>query len=289
MKLELQDIVKKARQSRRELRGVVVALLVLGCSAHLAFAHSTINVLPSPAPAPAPRVVAITKSEPDAALRTVHLPGAWMPPSRRGCVRTARCNATRRVPQPSRKDAEFAASLGLGDDHTARTLLEEPPRAEWVAAVGSTPVAGMLWPVAEGHFGRGVGRTRQRPLSRIPHEGIDIAAPVGADIHAVNDGLVAYSDNGIHGYGNLVILVHADGTTTHYAHCSATFVVAGQRVRRGEIIAQVGATGLARGAHLHFEWRRGPSYRDPMPFFVGAVLRDRTVVAVGPAIVGAVD
>ena len=285
MKLELQDLVKKARQSRRELRGVVVALLVLGCSARLAFAHSTINVLPSPAPAAEPPVVVVvTKSEPGDALAVVHQPGAWMPPSRRGCVRTARCNAMRRVPQPSRKDAEFAASLGLGDDRTARLLLETPPRAEWIAAVGSAPVSGMLWPVTEGHFGRGVGRTRRRPLTRIPHQGVDIGAPVGSDIRAVNDGLVAYSDNGIHGYGNLVILVHADGTTTHYAHCSATFVVAGQRVLRGEVIAQVGATGLARGAHLHFEWRRGSSYRDPMPFFVGAVLRDRTVVAAGAAL-----
>ena len=119
----------------------------------------------------------------------------------------------------------------------------------------------------DGRFGRGVGRTRERRIRRIPHQGVDIVAPQGSPILAVNDGVVAYSDNGIHGYGNLVVLVHADGTSSHYAHCHATFVVAGQRVQRGEVIAEVGATGLARGPHLHFEWRSGARYRDPSPRF----------------------
>jgi len=271
MKFEIQDITQKARRSRRELRGVVVVLLLLGCSTHLAFAHSTISLPPTPpAPPDEPIMIVVAKAEPSATpLGIVRAPNAWMPQSRRGCRGAARCNPSRRVPQPSEKDAERAASLGLGDDHAARTLLISAPRAEWVAAVESEPSPEMLWPVSEGHFGRGVGRTRARPLRRIPHEGVDIVAPEGAAIHAVNDAIVAYSDNGIHGYGNLVILVHADGTTTHYAHCNATYVVAGQRVHRGEVIAEVGATGLARGAHLHFEWRSGAHYRDPMPVFVG--------------------
>ena len=272
MKFEFHDITQKARRSRRELRGVVVVLLLLGCSTHLAFAHSTISLPPTPTPAmPAePITIVVAKAEPSVEpLSMAHEPSAWMPQSRRGCRGASRCNPHRRVPQPSAKDAERAAALGLGDDHAARTLLIAAPRAEWVAAVESEAASEMLWPVSEGHFGRGVGRTRERPLRRIPHEGVDIVAPEGAAIRAVNDAIVAYSDNGIRGYGNLVILVHADGTTTHYAHCNATYVVAGQRVRRGEVIAEVGATGLARGAHLHFEWRSGAHYRDPMPVFVG--------------------
>ncbi len=270
MKFEIQDITQKARRSRRELRGVVVVLLLLGCSTHLAFAHSTINLPPTPELPDEPIAIVVAKAEPsDARLDGAHEPNAWMPQSRRGCRGAARCNPLRRVPQPSAKDAERAATLGLGDDHAARVLLISAPRAEWVAAVESEAAPEMLWPVSEGHFGRGVGRTRERRLRRIPHEGVDIVAPEGAAIRAVNDAVVAYSDNGIHGYGNLVILVHADGTTTHYAHCNATYVVAGQRVHRGEVIAEVGATGLARGAHLHFEWRSGAHYRDPMPVFVG--------------------
>ncbi len=273
MRFEIEAITSKARRSRRELRGVVVALLLLGCSTHLAFAHSTLSLPATPAPSPSPVDVVVVKPASAEAPEVAHAPVAWMPPSRRGCLRTARCNASRRVPRPSAKDVERAAALGLGDDHSARTLLAAPPRTEWVQAVQAAPAADLLWPVHEGRFGRGVGRTRERRIRRIPHQGVDIVAPQGSSIRAVNDGVVAYSDNGIHGYGNLVVLVHADGTSTHYAHCSATFVVAGQRVRRGEIIAEVGATGLARGAHLHFEWRSGARYRDPMPVFVGRPTR----------------
>lgn len=288
MKLEIDAITKKARQSRRELRGVVVVLLLLGCSTHLAFAHSTITLPPPPAVRAAPVAVLVAKSEPDT-LGLAREPATWMPQSRRGCRGVARCNPFRRVPQPSAKDAERAASLGLGDDHAARLLLIAAPRPEWVAAVGSPAAHEMLWPVIGGRFGRGVGRTRERPLRAIPHEGVDIVAPDGAEIHAVNDAIVAYSDNGIHGYGNLVILVHADGSTTHYAHCSATFVVAGQHVARGEVIAHVGATGLARGAHLHFEWRVGARYRDPMPVFVGVHAEQEPTAALSPVVAAAID
>ena len=269
MRREIEAITSKARRSRRELRGVVVALLLLGCSTHLAFAHATLNVPASAvldAQAAEPVVASTEREEP---VDVAHQAREWMPPSRRGCLRMARCNATRRVPRPSAEDAERAVALGVGDDHAARSLLVVPPRAEWVTAVASEPAADLLWPVPEGRFGRGVGRTRERRIRRIPHQGVDIVAPQGSPILAVNDGVVAYSDNGIHGYGNLVVLVHADGTSSHYAHCHATFVVAGQRVQRGEVIAEVGATGLARGPHLHFEWRSGARYRDPAPRFTG--------------------
>jgi len=269
MRREIEAITSKARKSRRELRGVVVALLTLGCSTHLAFAHATLDLPASPVAQVAPEPAVVVAPPEEQAVDVARQPRAWMPPSRRGCLHTARCNATRRVPRPSAKDAERAEALGVGDDQAGRSLLSAPPRAEWVEAVQSEPASDLLWPVPEGRFGRGVGRTRERRIRRIPHQGVDIVAPQGSPILAVNDGVVAYSDNGIHGYGNLVVLVHADGTSSHYAHCHATFVVAGQRVQRGEVIAEVGATGLARGAHLHFEWRSGARYRDPAPHFSG--------------------
>ncbi|MDQ3037049.1 MAG: M23 family metallopeptidase, partial [Myxococcota bacterium] len=110
------------------------------------------------------------------------------------------------------------------------------------------------------------GRLRRLRRSHV-HEGVDIGADPGTPILAANDGLVAYSDNGMRGYGNAVVLVHRDGSVTLYAHCSATFVAAGETVRRGQIIAAVGATGLAHGPHLHFEWRAGGRARDPLPHF----------------------
>ena len=89
------------------------------------------------------------------------------------------------------------------------------------------------------------------------------------DGRAANDGLVVYSDNGMRGYGNVVVLIHRDASTTLYAHCRATYVAAGELVRRGQIIAAVGATGLAHGPHLHFEWRVAGQTRDPLRRFVG--------------------
>jgi murein DD-endopeptidase MepM/ murein hydrolase activator NlpD len=92
---------------------------------------------------------------------------------------------------------------------------------------------------------------------------VDIVAEPGTRVRAANDGLVAYSDNGVRGMGNLLILVHPDGATTFYAHLRAAYVFAGEKVRRGEVIGEVGNTGLSRGPHLHFEWRRRGHPRDP--------------------------
>lgn len=107
------------------------------------------------------------------------------------------------------------------------------------------------------------------------HNGVDIGAAVGAPIVAVNDGLVVYSDNGMHGYGNAVLIVHPDGAVSMYAHCTETYVVAGRLVRRGEVIAAVGETGITHGPHLHFEYRSGGSLEDPLPLFVHIPERSR--------------
>ena len=66
------------------------------------------------------------------------------------------------------------------------------------------------------------------------------------------------------GYGNLLVLLHADGTTTHYAHCRAIYAAPGQLVMRGQAVAEVGATGLPIIPHLHFEWRRRGRPLDPL-------------------------
>ncbi len=100
------------------------------------------------------------------------------------------------------------------------------------------------------------------------HQGVDIGAAEGALIVAVNDGLVVYSDNGMHGYGNAVLVAHADGSVSMYAHCIETYVVPGKLVRRGEVIAAVGQTGITHGAHLHFEYRVAGELRDPLTLFV---------------------
>jgi murein DD-endopeptidase MepM/ murein hydrolase activator NlpD len=90
-----------------------------------------------------------------------------------------------------------------------------------------------------------------------PHEGIDVSAPMGAEIEAPAAGVVT-DVRWEEGYGNFLTVDHGFGLVTRYAHCSKILVVRGQRVKRGQKIALVGSTGLATGPHLHYEvWVNG--------------------------------
>lgn len=86
------------------------------------------------------------------------------------------------------------------------------------------------------------------------HGGIDIAAPRGTPINAAADGIVKFSGRK-GGYGNMVIIEHADGRITRYAHADKLLVKKGDKVSMGDQIATVGSTGKATGPHLHFEVR----------------------------------
>ncbi len=88
------------------------------------------------------------------------------------------------------------------------------------------------------------------------HEGVDIAAPIGAPIRAPADGVVVFAGRKV-GYGKMVILDHGYGYSTAYGHCSKILVRIGQRVKRGQIIAKVGDTGRSTAPHLHYEVRVG--------------------------------
>jgi murein DD-endopeptidase MepM/ murein hydrolase activator NlpD len=183
------------------------------------------------------------------------------------------CEGPRRVPQPTQEEEVRARELGITSG-AARRVLVERPRDAWIAEAGAA-ATDLGWPVDGGrvwrgfgtHAGIAVGRggRLRRTRRRQPHEGIDIGAPEGTPILAANEGVVVYSDNGMSGYGNAVLIVHGDGSVTLYGHCSATFVVPGQHVARGEVIAAVGDTGLAHGAHLHFELHVDGQAVDPLP------------------------
>ena len=97
------------------------------------------------------------------------------------------------------------------------------------------------------------------------HVGIDFAAPIGTPVVAVADGEIEFAGwRG--GYGNLVLLRHANDLSTYYAHLSAFApdLQAGTPVRRGQTIGLVGSTGFSTGPHLHFEIRKANRYIDPM-------------------------
>ncbi|MGZ4200826.1 MAG: peptidoglycan DD-metalloendopeptidase family protein [Thermoleophilaceae bacterium] len=87
------------------------------------------------------------------------------------------------------------------------------------------------------------------------HPGIDLEADMGRAVHAAGSGRVVFAGFDPGGYGNLVVIRHARGVTSWYAHLSRIAVRRGRHVRAGALVGRVGATGNATGPHLHFEVR----------------------------------
>ena len=120
-----------------------------------------------------------------------------------------------------------------------------------------------IWPLnglITSHFGiRTLGRRRDY------HTGIDIDGHTGTPIRAAESGKVSFSGY-INGYGNIVIVDHAGGYSTVYAHNSSNLVRKGQNVTKGEIIARLGATGNSTGSHLHFEIRQNGKPVNPLNY-----------------------
>lgn len=100
------------------------------------------------------------------------------------------------------------------------------------------------------------------------HNGIDIPAAYGTSIYASNSGTITIAD--YHwSYGNYIMIDHGGGYATLYAHCSKLLVTKGQKVTKGDVIAQVGSTGSSTGNHLHFSLYESSKHTDPMRFFGG--------------------
>lgn len=181
------------------------------------------------------------------------------------------------VPPPPSASAEGAApaaasAVPLPPVKPVRRPPDAPP--EPAAAQASQPAQaaalppppppgrkGFVWPVE----GRVVGGYGEGP-GGIHNDGINIAAPLGTPVLAAEDGVVAYTGNELRGYGNLVLVKHADGWMTAYAHNGAVLVKRGDTVKRGQPIARVGATGAVTEPQLHFEMRRGTRALDPTEY-----------------------
>lgn len=103
-------------------------------------------------------------------------------------------------------------------------------------------------------FGSSFGM-RFHPILKVlrPHEGIDLSARLGTPIFATADGTVLQAGYRAGGFGKKVLLDHDFGYRTLYGHCNEVLVKPGQKVKRGEVIARVGSTGLSKAPHLHYE------------------------------------
>jgi len=102
------------------------------------------------------------------------------------------------------------------------------------------------------------------------NDGINIAAAFGTPVHVSADGVVTYAGNELKGYGNLILVKHANGYVTTYAHLGTIGVQAGQRVGRGDVIGSVGQTGDVESPQLHFEIRHDMEPVDPRPLLMAS-------------------
>jgi murein DD-endopeptidase MepM/ murein hydrolase activator NlpD len=97
----------------------------------------------------------------------------------------------------------------------------------------------------------------------VRNDGINIEVPRGAPVRAAADGVVAYAGNELRGFGNLLLIKHADGWMSAYGHNDELVVKRGEVVKRGQVVAKAGASGNVRTPQLHFELRKNGDAVDP--------------------------
>ncbi|MSO85216.1 MAG: M23 family metallopeptidase [Rhodospirillales bacterium] len=144
-----------------------------------------------------------------------------------------------------------------------------PPATEKTPALES-PITESPMDSTIGGTGRLAWPVRGRVISNygvkekgLRNDGINIAAPKGAPVRAADNGTVAYAGNELRGFGNLLLIRHASGLVTAYAHADQILVKRDDTVRRGQIVARVGNTGGVPSPQLHFEVRHGRRAVDP--------------------------
>ena len=207
--------------------------------------------------------------------------------ARRHGVSTRRLAANNGIEPPYRIYPGQALRLPGAGGTVQRRVAQRPaqtrrvkksPRAVSLAPPPPRAAKRFLWPV-EGpvavRFGvRGKG---------LRNDGINILARRGIGVRAAENGVVAYSGNAVRGFGNLVLIKHAGGWMSAYAHNDVLLVRAGQRVQRGETISRVGSTGSVSRPQLHFELRRGRRAVDPLRYLAPPRRSISFLVPPGPA------
>jgi murein DD-endopeptidase MepM/ murein hydrolase activator NlpD len=150
------------------------------------------------------------------------------------------------------------ARIATPETHTKPELVTKSAEA-----VGAMP--SFRWPVK----GRIIAAFGPRPNGG-QNDGINLAVPEGTPIKAADDGVVAYAGNELKGYGNLVLIRHANGFVSAYANASELLVKRGDTIKRGQVIAHAGQTGNVTSPQLHFEIRKGSTPVDPTKYLGGA-------------------
>lgn len=168
--------------------------------------------------------------------------------------------AARRQP-PERSNALPDRAFRVTDAGDPRPRVKPEPPRRALASIAQPPARAasrFLWPVE----GRIVSRFGPKGKG-LHNDGLNIAAPRGAAVRAAENGVVAYAGTELKGFGNGVLVKHADGYMTFYAHNDAVLVARGQTISRGQTIARVGSSGNVDQPQLHFQIRRGREALNP--------------------------
>jgi murein DD-endopeptidase MepM/ murein hydrolase activator NlpD len=169
-------------------------------------------------------------------------------------VQVATAPATSPLTAPSAQ----AQPAPVAEQQVAAAPAQQPVAAQSAPAAGSDK---FRWPLS----GRVI-----TDFAASRGTGINIEAPEGTTVRAAETGEVIYVGNAVEGYGNLILVKHANGYVSAYAHLKTMGVVKGDAVNRGDAIGTVGMTGASvTRPQLHFQLRRGATPVDPTPLLAG--------------------
>ncbi|MFG1358163.1 peptidoglycan DD-metalloendopeptidase family protein [Xanthobacter pseudotagetidis] len=205
---------------------------------------------PVPAPAPAARPAQVAAAQPKPAVAQAEVKAADPKVA-------AKTQAVAASPAPAPAGQKADAKVETAAKLTQVADADDGPRAAGSGPQFRAPVRGR---VIAG-YGPKPGGTH--------NDGVNFAVPEGTAIRAAEDGTVAYAGNELKGFGNLVLIKHADGYVTAYAHASEIDVKRGDQVRRGQVIAKAGQSGNVQTPQLHFEIRKGNQPVDPSRYVAG--------------------
>jgi murein DD-endopeptidase MepM/ murein hydrolase activator NlpD len=170
-----------------------------------------------------------------------------------------------KVAQPQTVPAEKVASAPVQNARIATPETHATTESVTRTAEAAGGIPSFRWPVK----GRIIAGFGPRPNGG-QNDGINLAVPEGTPIKAADDGVVAYAGNELKGYGNLVLIRHANGFVSAYANASELMVKRGDTIKRGQVIAHAGQTGNVTSPQLHFEIRKGSTPVDPTKYLGGA-------------------
>ncbi|WP_445678579.1 peptidoglycan DD-metalloendopeptidase family protein [Radicibacter daui] len=216
----------------------------------------TSTALPAPArvvPPPQPAIASDNAAGADAEPMATASVGEVAPPP----VPSSRPAAGAAEPVSAPAAASPAAPAQVTPPAPQKVVAPAPPAQK----IDPSAKLDLMWPV-DGRviatFGPKDGGLR--------NDGINIAAPRGAAIRAAEAGVVVYAGNGLQAFGNLVLIRHANGWVTAYAHADKLLVERGSKVARGQTIATVGSSGDVDKPQVHFQVRTSDGAVDPQKY-----------------------